>query len=104
MPKIEDLPRWDIAEVLNTPERQAAYIRIALEEGSPEEIKDALNAVARARGMTETAKAAGITREGLYKALGEAGNPEFGTVLRIIRALGLQLTARRPTRRRASAG
>ena len=79
-----------------------------LEDGSPEEIRDALNVVARAGGMSETAKAAGITREGLYKALGGSGNPEFGTVLAIVRAMGLKLSAHtaaktRPPRKRTKA-
>jgi len=64
-----------------------------------------LGLVARARGMGEIARGAGLNRESLYKALGKSGNPEFGTVLRIVRALGLTLSARpaeakRPSRRR----
>jgi len=50
--------------------------------------------VARARGMGEIAKKAGLNRESLYKALGETGNPEFSTVMRVVRALGLTLSAR----------
>ena len=60
-------------------------------------MRDALGVVARARGMGGIAKKAGLNRESLYKALGETGNPEFGTVMRIIRALGLTLSARPAT-------
>jgi probable addiction module antidote protein len=94
MVKLNDLPEFDAAEHLDTPEAQAEYISAALEDGDPAEIRDAIRTVARSRGMSETAKAAGISREGLYKALGETGNPEFGTVLAILRGLGIQLAAR----------
>jgi probable addiction module antidote protein len=97
--------RFDAAEYLDTEERQIAYISAALETGDPDFVRDALGLVARARGMGEIAKNAGLNRESLYKALGESGNPEFGTVMRIVRALGLTLSARpaskaRPSRRR----
>jgi probable addiction module antidote protein len=65
----------------------AAYIAVALESGDADFVRDALGLVARARGMSGIAKKAGLNRESLYKALGETGNPEFGTVMRIIRAL-----------------
>ena len=100
--------RFDAAEYLDTEVRQAAYIAEALETGDADFVRDALGLVARARGMAEIAKKAGLNRESLYKALGEAGNPEFGTVMRIIRALGLTLSAqqtatgRTPKRRRAA--
>jgi probable addiction module antidote protein len=98
--------RFDAAEYLDTAERQAAYITAALETGDPDFVRDALGVVARARGMAEVAKTADLNRESLYKALGESGNPEFSTVMRVLRALGLTLTARpaeakRTTRRRA---
>jgi len=86
--------RFDAAEYLDTPERQAAYITAALESGDPAFVRDALGVVARARGMSEVAKAADLNRESLYKALGESGNPEFGTVMRVLNALGLALSAR----------
>src|SRR5262245_30559732 len=85
--------RFDAAEYLDTPERQAAYITAALETGDPAFVRDALGLVARARGMAEIAKAADLNRESLYKALGESGNPEFGTVMRVLSALGLALSA-----------
>jgi probable addiction module antidote protein len=97
--------RFDAADYLDSEERQVAYIAAALETGDADFVRDALGLVAKARGMGEIAKNAGLNRESLYKALGETGNPEFGTVMRIVRALGLTLSARpavstRPSRRR----
>ena len=86
--------RFDAADYLDTEERQVAYIAAALEFGDADFVRDALGLVARARGMGEIARKAGLNRESLYKALGAAGNPEFGTVMRIVRALGLTLSAR----------
>jgi probable addiction module antidote protein len=86
--------RFDAADYLGREERQAAYIAMALETGDAEFVRDALGLVARARGMAQIAKSAGLNRESLYKALGDAGNPEFDTVMRIVRALGLTLSAR----------
>lgn len=85
---------FDAAEYLDTPEAQAEFITAALETGDAAFIRDAVNTVARARGMSEIAKSTGLSREGLYKALGEAGNPEFSTMLGVLRALGLSLAAR----------
>lgn len=85
--------RFDDAEYLDTPERQAAYITAALETGDLTFVRDALGLVARARGVGEIAKTADLNRESLYRALGESGNPELGTVLRVLQALGLTLTA-----------
>lgn len=85
--------RFDVAEYLETPERQAEYISAALETGDAAFVRDAVGIVARARGMADIARAAGLNRESLYKALGETGNPEFGTMLGVLRALGLQLAA-----------
>lgn len=96
--------RFDVAEYLDTPERQAEYISAALETGDATFVRDAVGIVARARGMSDIARAAGLNRESLYKALGEKGNPEFGTMLGVLRALGLELAARplkgRPARQR----
>src|SRR5579883_3053464 len=86
--------RFDAADYLDIEDRQVAYIAAALESGDADFVRDALGLVARARGMGGIAKSAGLNRESLYKALGESGNPEFGTVMRIVRALGLTLTAR----------
>jgi len=70
-----------------------AYIAAALETGDAEFVPDAISIVAPARGVGQIAKNAGLNRESLYKALGERGNPKFGTVMRIVRALGLTLSA-----------
>ena len=91
--KVSKLKKFDAAEHLRTPEARAKYLNIVLTDGDPTEVRDALNLVARAQGMSEVAKAVGVTREGLYKTLGENGNPEFATVLRIIGAMGIRLTA-----------
>jgi probable addiction module antidote protein len=84
--------RYDTAPLLRTKKDSAAYLNAALEEGTPALISHALGGVARAEGMGEVAKAAGLTRPSLYKALSENGRPEFSTVLKVIRALGLKLT------------
>jgi probable addiction module antidote protein len=94
--------RWDAADYLNSEERQIAYITAALETGDADFVRDALGIVARARGMSEIAKNAGLNRESLYKALGENGNPEFATVMRIVRALGLTFSVRAVAARRSS--
>ena len=91
--KVSKLKKFDAAEHLRTPEARAEYLSLVLADGDPAEVRDALNVVARAQGMGEVAKAAGVTREGLYKTLGEGGNPEFATVLRVIGALGIRLSA-----------
>lgn len=97
---------FDATEYLDTRERQADYLALALESGDPDEVRDALSLVARARGMAQIASMAKLNRESLYRALGENGNPEFATVLKVINALGLRLTATptdRPRKRRAPA-
>jgi probable addiction module antidote protein len=86
--------RFDAGDYLDTEAHQVAYIAAALESGDADFVRDALGLVARARGMGGIANKAGLNRESLYKALGESGNPEFGTVMRIVRALGLTLSAR----------
>ena len=84
--------RWDAAETLETKEDIAAYLDAVLEDGDPDLLKAALGDIARAKGMTDIAKAAGLGRANLYKALSPEGNPEFATVARVLRALGLRLT------------
>ncbi|SNT05807.1 probable addiction module antidote protein [Sphingomonas laterariae] len=84
--------RWDVAEHLDSEEAIAAYLDAAMEDGDPDLIKVAIADVARARGMTDIAQKAGITRAGLYKALGEHGNPSFATVLAVVKALGVRLS------------
>jgi probable addiction module antidote protein len=85
---------FDAADYLGTRQAQVEYITAAYETGDPEFIRDAYNVVARARGMARIAQETGLSRESLYKALGERGNPEFGTVMKINRALGITLSAR----------
>jgi len=82
---------WDPAEHLETPEDMAAYLEAALEEGDPALVAAALGDIARAKGMSQLARDTGLGRESLYKALSEAGNPEFATIMRVMEALGLQL-------------
>lgn len=84
--------RWDAAESLKTKKDIAAYLDAVLEDGDPELLKAALGDVARAKGMSELARASGLGRANLYKALSSTGNPEFATVAKVVRALGLRLT------------
>ncbi len=84
---------WDPADHLHSNEDMAAYLEAALEEGDPALVAAALGDIARAKGMTQVAREAGLGRESLYKALSPAGNPEFATILKVVAALGLQLHA-----------
>ena len=84
---------WDPAEHLETDEDMAAYLEAALEDGDASLVAAALGDIARAKGMTQIARDAGMGRESLYKALSPAGNPEFATILKVISALGLRLHA-----------
>ena len=84
---------WDPAEHLKSEDDMAAYLEAALEEGDPNLVAAALGDIASAKGMTQVAKDAGLGRESLYKALSPAGNPAFGTILKVVAALGLQLHA-----------
>jgi len=92
MAKTDTTP-WDPADHLRTDEDMAAYLEAALEEGDPNLVAAALGDIARAKGMTQVAREAGLGRESLYKALSPAGNPEFATILKVVAALGLQLHA-----------
>jgi probable addiction module antidote protein len=86
---------YDVAEQLRTPEEMAAYLDAWLEE-APEDaagIARALGDIARAKGMSQVARDAGLSRESLYKALSENGNPSFATVLKVARALGVKFHA-----------
>ena len=86
---------YDVAEQLRTPEEMAAYLDAWLEE-APEDaagITRALGDIARAKGMSQVARDAGLSRESLYKALSETGNPSFATVLKVARALGVRFHA-----------
>ena len=84
---------WDAAEHLETAEDMAAYLEAALEEGDPALVAAAMGDIARAKGITQIARETGLGRESLYKALSPEGNPEFATVLKVVRALGLRLHA-----------
>lgn len=84
--------RWDAAETLKTKKDIAAYLDAVLEDGDPDLLKAALGDVARSKGMTEIAHATGLGRANLYKALSPDGNPEFATVARVLKALGLRLS------------
>lgn len=80
--------KFDVAEYLDTPETQKEYLRLVAEENDPDAFIEAVADVARAQGMTKTAKGASISRPGLYKALSPNGNPAFSTVFRILNAVG----------------
>jgi probable addiction module antidote protein len=82
---------WDAADHLIDKESIAAYLDATLEDGDPDLIKAALGDIARAKGMTEIADATGLSRSSLYKALSQDGNPEFATVVKVLRSLGLRV-------------
>jgi probable addiction module antidote protein len=83
---------FDPTEYLDTPESQASLLTDAVESGDAAYITHALGVVARARGMTEIAREAGVTREALYKALSETGDPRLSTLLGVLKSLGVKLT------------
>ena len=91
----EKFSRWDSADYLKTEEDIDLYFELCLEEdpGDGSLVRRALGSIARARGMTQLARDTGLAREGLYKALSPEGNPEFATVMKVIKALGLKLGA-----------
>lgn len=91
MMAIETKP-WDAAGVLNTPADIAAYLDAYLEDGSAEELLQALNTVARSRGMSDLARQTGISREALYRAFSDTGNPTLDTLMRVMKALGVRLS------------
>jgi probable addiction module antidote protein len=84
---------WDPVKYLVTEDDMAAYLAAALEEDDPAVFVAALGDVARAKGMTQIARETGLGRESLYKALSAEGNPEFATVMKVVRSLGLRLHA-----------
>jgi probable addiction module antidote protein len=85
--------KWDAAEHLRSETDMAAYLEAALEDGDPALVAAALGDIARARGMANLARETGLGRESLYKALSADGNPEFATILKVLKALGLRLHA-----------
>lgn len=86
--------RWDPAERLHSPEDVAAYVEAAFEDGDPALIAAVLGDVARARGMSQLAKDSGLSRETLYKAFSEDGNPTLETLTTVMKSLGLKLAVR----------
>lgn len=90
---IEKFTRWDPVDDLKTDEDVALYFQACVDEdpGDGSLVRAALGDIARARGMSQLARDTGLAREGLYKALSPEGNPEFATVMKVIKALGLKL-------------
>lgn len=91
----EQFSRFDAAEFLKNPAEMAAYLDACFAEdaGDGVLIRAALNDIARAQGMTQVARDAGLGRESLYKALSSTGNPEFATIIKVMKALGMRLHA-----------
>ena len=87
--------RWDSAQHLKTDEDMVAYLDACLAEAGddPAFIAHALGVIARAKGMSQLARDTGLGRESLYKALSGEGNPSFGTILKVMHALGIRLRA-----------
>jgi probable addiction module antidote protein len=93
--KTTSTSRYDVAEHLRTPEEMAAYLEACLEEsnGDASFVAKALGDIARAKGMTQVARKAGLSRESLYKALSGERSPGFDTILKVVQALGIELHA-----------
>ncbi|KMN18879.1 addiction module antidote protein [Pseudomonas weihenstephanensis] len=91
----EQLTRFDTVDYLKSPEEMAAYLDACFEQdpGDGSLIRAALNDIARAQGMSQLSRDTGLGRESLYKALGSSGNPQFATVIKVMKALGLKLHA-----------
>jgi probable addiction module antidote protein len=86
--------KFEAAEYFDNKNRRAAYVSAALESGDPDFVRDALLVVAKAKGMGRVAKEAGLNRVSLYKTLGKSGNPQFPTIMKVMRVCGLKLSAR----------
>jgi len=91
--RISDLSEFDATEYLEDEQAIAEYLTVVLEENDPSALAQALGTVARARGMTEMAKASGLAREALYKALRPGAQPRFETIVKVCAALGVKLVA-----------
>ena len=91
--RVSELPEFDASEYLRDEEDVAEYLTAVLEDGDPALVSAALGDIARAKGMTDIARETGLGRESLYKALSPGGNPEFSTILKVVKALGLRLHA-----------
>jgi probable addiction module antidote protein len=85
--------RWDVSEHLDSEEAIVAYIEAVLEDGDPALIAAALGDIARARGMSQIARETGLSRESLYRTLSKDGNPELSTLIKVMKALGMRLSA-----------
>ena len=93
MYKISELPEFDASDYLDSEEAIAEYLNVILEENDPALLASALGDIAKARGMTQVAKDAGIGREALYKALRPNASPRFDTINRVLNSLGVKLVA-----------
>lgn len=91
MKRKEALTSWDPAEHLNDGEAMALYLEAAFAENDTALIAAALGDIARAKGMSDIARKTGLARESLYRSLSPGGNPEMGTILKVMDALGLKL-------------
>lgn len=91
---IETVP-FDTSEFVGTPEAESELLTDALDSGDATYIAHALGVIARARGMSAIAREAGVTREALYKALSQTGDPKLSTLLGVLKALGIRLRADR---------
>ena len=91
--KAAELPKFDVADYLDSQEAIAEYLTAMIESGDASMVAVALGDVARSKGMAEVAKASGLTREALYKALRADAQPRFDTVNRVCQALGVKLVA-----------
>ena len=87
---VETIP-WESHKYLNTPDDVAGYLDAVLEEGDPALLAHALGVVARSEGMTQIARRSGLSREALYRSLCAEGNPEFATIAKVLKSLGLRL-------------
>ncbi|MDQ1186695.1 addiction module antidote protein [Agrobacterium larrymoorei] len=87
-----EISTWDPVDYLNSDEAIIAYLEASFEDGDPKIIAVALGNIARAKGMSQIAKEAGITREALYKSLSEKGDPKLSTLIGVMKALGLRLS------------
>ena len=90
------LTAYDAAEFLGTEKLQKGYLDYVAKEGTPEELIEAIKTVARAKGMSKTAKETGISRSGLYKALSPDGNPTIETLIKIAKSIGYNLNMKCP--------
>jgi len=89
------LTKWDVVKHLQTEDDMIGYLDACLAENDPALIAAALGDIARARGMTQVAHDTGLSRESLYRALSGEGNPEFSTIVRVVKALGLSLHSKK---------